>query len=808
MATIDDAATMMAPTTSRTANPRHPQQQPTAPQKNQRPEIPYNGSTVVITLIALLSPLATLGWAMYHVHNHDTRYEYYDDGAIDIIGSPATPRWLSYQQSRHLQDECIINNSTSISGDPTDNSNSNNGQDTVHSTWAAVSLTFYIAGSVGLIVLFLFETFRRDPIVGKYVYDRKRLVQPGRTPPPLMLSRSLWRGHDDDNDDDADDNDNTNNDNNSTNERSSTCCKVRPALFEIFFLNLNEDYVRYSQQANDARIEREKRGFVTCCRSGCYHDNCCCHGRRQRRRHSNDGEQNAGDEYVDDDGYVFYPGYRHSYSYAFRGGDGNDEVDGEIGQEGESLSSQQQQQQQQRHSTRSVKWHMSIEDLFPEDFRSALPHLRTTGTGAKGMLGSAIKRANLTDSFIMNDNDEELSSGFHHEVVSIVSLNEMDTPRASNNGPKGDLSCGVDDDNDEEHYAINPEDVASSKDGSEENRDEWVKQTEGVHTSSNDEGETMEGKKDEWVGKVSIIGKQIKGVHVGSAALSENTKENDEENSIADDNDNAIEPLLPATETTDNARNASGKSGKFNTLRVDIGHDEEDPRPIAENDTNSFEDPLHDEELTVDNDDDNNKSASPKPTLKTPSRLKSYFLPPGFHDWGNVWEYLGYLFYIPKCYKRHHNENTAVFTPSSPMNSPMSSPVESPTSNDGIARNTSSRLKICEHQIPLTPPERELLRCAGLDTYLMIRFARFGFDVTFYPFVVACVTVFPVYLSCTDRSLYNDTTDDNAFFSLTINRIPEGSGKIWPIVIFTILVYLFVLRRLWMEWEGKCMAVL
>ena len=103
------------------------------------------------------------------------------------------------------------------------------------------------------------------------------------------------------------------------------------------------------------------------------------------------------------------------------------------------------------------------------------------------------------------------------------------------------------------------------------------------------------------------------------------------------------------------------------------------------------------------------------------------------------------------------------------------------------------------------------MRCAGLDTYLMIRFARFGFDVCFYPFVFSCVTVFPIYITCDQEQLKeyfhagefisSASNIIDGFFSLTINRIPPGSFKMYWIVAFTFCLYFFVLRRLWLEWE-------
>jgi len=38
----------------------------------------------------------------------------------------------------------------------------------------------------------------------------------------------------------------------------------------------------------------------------------------------------------------------------------------------------------------------------------------------------------------------------------------------------------------------------------------------------------------------------------------------------------------------------------------------------------------------------------------------------------------------------------------------------------------------------LTIEESVLLRSVGLDAFVMLRFIRFGFDITFYPFLCMC----------------------------------------------------------------------
>ena len=73
-------------------------------------------------------------------------------------------------------------------------------------------------------------------------------------------------------------------------------------------------------------------------------------------------------------------------------------------------------------------------------------------------------------------------------------------------------------------------------------------------------------------------------------------------------------------------------------------------------------------------------------------------------------------------------------------------------------------------------------------------FIRFGFDVTCYPFLSACVVILPIYLSETGG-------EDDFYLSLTIEVIPNRSPKMIWLVVFTILLYIYIMRRLWLEWE-------
>lgn len=148
-----------------------------------------------------------------------------------------------------------------------------------------------------------------------------------------------------------------------------------------------------------------------------------------------------------------------------------------------------------------------------------------------------------------------------------------------------------------------------------------------------------------------------------------------------------------------------------------------------------------------------------------PYRLVYLFMPPGFHVWRNALPYLSHFFRFPAFLRRF---------------------------------NIVCKRTICDDSnddISLTEPEKELLHFVGLDIYLLIRFARLGFDVTYYPFLISCIAVLPVYYTAAKDSSRNN------YLSNTINSIENGSRLIWVVLVFSCLFIFFVLRRLWVEWE-------
>jgi hypothetical protein len=77
---------------------------------------------------------------------------------------------------------------------------------------------------------------------------------------------------------------------------------------------------------------------------------------------------------------------------------------------------------------------------------------------------------------------------------------------------------------------------------------------------------------------------------------------------------------------------------------------------------------------------------------------------------------------------------------------------------------------------PLVQSDLELLRCIGLDTFVMIRFLRFCFDVTFYPFLIASMILIPTYYTNNyDGIEFGDNlvieTQTDGYFRYTMNRL-------------------------------------
>ena len=96
---------------------------------------------------------------------------------------------------------------------------------------------------------------------------------------------------------------------------------------------------------------------------------------------------------------------------------------------------------------------------------------------------------------------------------------------------------------------------------------------------------------------------------------------------------------------------------------------------------------------------------------------------------------------------------------------------------------------------PLTKEQRELLRCIGLDLFMVLQFLRFGFRISFLPFVLSLFTLLPLYRT-------GDGIAQVGFFSVTVLAVEEdGSWRYVVVTMFVILQYLYMLRQLWVLWE-------
>jgi Uncharacterized integral membrane protein len=95
--------------------------------------------------------------------------------------------------------------------------------------------------------------------------------------------------------------------------------------------------------------------------------------------------------------------------------------------------------------------------------------------------------------------------------------------------------------------------------------------------------------------------------------------------------------------------------------------------------------------------------------------------------------------------------------------------------NEDLQINRHLKTKVTE-QRPLVQSDAELLRCIGLDTFVMIRFLRFCFDVTFYPFLVSLLLLIPTYYNNNYDGIQFEEdliiqTQTDGYFRYTMNRL-------------------------------------
>ena len=106
-------------------------------------------------------------------------------------------------------------------------------------------------------------------------------------------------------------------------------------------------------------------------------------------------------------------------------------------------------------------------------------------------------------------------------------------------------------------------------------------------------------------------------------------------------------------------------------------------------------------------------------------------------------------------------------------------------------RSTTVSRKVARR--PLSKEQAEVLRCVGLDGFMMLRFLQFGFAIAFWPLLMACIVLIPTYKTGNGGEI--------GYFSVTVTNVIDESGKLWLIVLYGYLQIVFILRRLWVEWE-------
>ena len=494
-------------------------------------------------------------------------------------------------------------------------------EDAAVSTWAAIRSTSFVSLTIGFLCLLGYEIFRRDPIVGKYVYDRKRLARPTKTPPPLMLSRSLWTG------DEMDEEETDEETLHTRRKRRRGCCRVFPAVLEIIFFNLDANYIRYSKAADEARKRREQNGIYTCCRTGCFHNNCCNRIYTPNTRFEDNNKD--GDYFVNEDGYVLYPGH-------------------------------------------------------PCDRRNAEPSLELTGNDAQ-----AYSPTNKSDR--RSGSLQTMESITRTGSVRLRSLSLFD---------------------EDSHIKFVQK--------------KWRKTISDLFP----EDET----------KTDIV------------SLSD-----EDEEDAADRNRGRLDIISSREYSIDSSIVANEKSQSR----------------------------AHTRDSNVDGTTDRCQNDEPEPQPRYPSRLAAICMPPGFHNWTTAVAFLADFLLFDLFQKL--GTRTMKHFPS----------VRSST--NGTEEGRDDAVHVAQPGRDLMAGDVELLRCAGLDTFLLIRLARFGFDVTCYPFLFSCVAILPIYWTSPNKA---GAIDDD-YLSMTINRVEDGSYKLVLIMVFQAFLYIYILRRLWIEWEGS-----
>jgi hypothetical protein len=545
------------------------------------------------------------------------------------------------------------------------------------------------------------------------------------------------------------DHDNTDDDTSPSTSRRCQGRAVYPAVLELLFINLDPEYLNYSRLANDASDRRESRRVYACCRTGRYHRNGIGNYRGHRRRASSSSSVPPGST-IDEDGYVFHPEYEWEYSHIYR----VDDVDTRytIGPWNDASPTATI-----GHDGPSSSSSLPSSAVPPDgEVRDAARGIGA-GTTSSSSSTSSTKRKTAYDLFPEDDPRRQFATSRNYEhgdengmwrKGSLMRVIESMECTTTPNGSDADVAKGDDGD-----------------DGDDDDGCRDVNSYDDIVENAGDDEDGRSMPPSGMVGRLTSASESI-GNDDARVVVNIESREQGPVVRVDDGIDDGVIMSPPRRESNGFAISTVNTSRGVVSDRIAVG-------------------------------DESGRSSTDivRTDVKYPYRLKYIFMPPGFHSWRSVIETVDDFFMLPKFTRLCRRAISRM-----------------PLSPTGHRRDDSFDRGVLPSLVgkELSGGEKELLRCAGLDTYLLIRFARFGFNATFYPFCAAFVFVLPLYhYSMTNaKNTLIPVEVEVGYLSLTINSIPDGSNVIAWIVLLTAFLYLHILRMLWIEWEGKNDTVL
>jgi hypothetical protein len=91
--------------------------------------------------------------------------------------------------------------------------------------------------------------------------------------------------------------------------------------------------------------------------------------------------------------------------------------------------------------------------------------------------------------------------------------------------------------------------------------------------------------------------------------------------------------------------------------------------------------------------------------------------------------------------------------------------------------------------------DEEMLRCIGLDSYMFIRFLRFGFRLALLGTLMGCLILMPVYATGEQNG-----TETEQFNYITLAHVAENSPRLWAAALCWAIFVLFAMHELYKEW--------